>query len=71
MKDYRDSNSKGSRGVYLFFHLYPGRLYEVRYFTGWKSEERYFCRVEGGRLVRMDPKEMYRDLIDRKRNAQD
>lgn len=52
-KDYSQANSKGSRGVYLFYILRPGEIYEVNALTSWSSSDRYFCRVEGEKLVRM------------------
>jgi hypothetical protein len=52
-KDYRDSNGTGSRGVILYFHLRPGKIYEVNQLLTWEKSRRYFCRVENGRLVEL------------------
>lgn len=52
-KDYSQANSVGSRGVYLFYVLRPGIVYEVHALTSWSGSEQYFCRVEGSELVRM------------------
>jgi len=56
-KDYTDANSTGSRGVFLTYWL-PEGIYEVYERTGWKSERRFFCRSEQGRLVRMTQEEV-------------
>jgi len=39
-KDYTHANSKGSRGVFVFFLLESGYVYEVK-----GSRSRYFCAV--------------------------
>lgn len=52
-KDYRRANSKGSRGVYIYYRLKPGRVYEVNEWRGWRDLDRHFCRVEGGNRIRM------------------
>ncbi len=43
--DYSQANSKGSRGVYLYFPLKEG-VYEVLSHRTWSKNRRYFCRVE-------------------------
>ncbi len=57
-KDYSEANSIGSRGVYVYYHLEPGRIYEVNDLATWRRTDRYFCRVEDGRLVRMAEEEV-------------
>ena len=42
-RDYSRANSKGSRGVYLWFILESDHLYEVHARTSWKSSHNYFC----------------------------
>lgn len=44
-KDYSEANSKGSRGVYVYYTLESGHIYEVNECVTWKRNERYFCRV--------------------------
>lgn len=44
-KDYRFANSTGSRGVYLYFILESGRIYEVSSPQSWHRDDRYFCHV--------------------------
>lgn len=56
--DYSNANSKGSRGVYLWFVLESGKLYEVFKKTSWKNSRRYFCAVtENGDIYELDDKE--------------
>lgn len=56
-KDFSEANSIGSRGVYYYYHLRPGEVYEVRELVNWTKERRYFCCVEGGRIVEMSREE--------------
>lgn len=56
-KDYADSNSIGSRGVYLYFTLADG-VYEVRELKSWRRERRYFCRASGGELNELSREEV-------------
>jgi len=50
--DYSQANSTGSRGVRVWYSLYPGR-YLVHAPESWGSTDRYICRVmEGGEIVR-------------------
>lgn len=53
LRDYKEANSVGSRGVMLTFILYPGRIYEVRALLSWSKEDRYFCHVVDGAIVRL------------------
>ena len=46
-RDYSRANSKGSRGVYLYYALPPG-LYEVSEPLSWKQTRRYFVRSSRG-----------------------
>lgn len=58
-KDYSKANSKGSRGVYLWFLLESGRVYEVNERKTWSTTERYFCRVaDDGEIIRMSREEV-------------
>lgn len=69
LKDYTDANSTGTRGIRLYFHLEPGHIYEVRHFTSWTAEDRYFCRVEAGRVVRLEPSDVFAALPGGTRHA--
>lgn len=56
--DYSRVNSKGSRGVYLWFILESARLYEVFQKTSWKRSRRYFCSVtENGDIYELNDDE--------------
>lgn len=58
-KDYKNSNSTGSRGVYLNFILETNRLYEVHYYTSWKNSDDYFCAVtENGDIRKLTEDEV-------------
>jgi len=57
-KDYSRANSIGSRGVMVYYRLREGRIYEVNDWMSWSSVDRYFCRVEGGRVIRMTEAEV-------------
>lgn len=57
-KDYRRANSIGSRGVYVYYRLEPGSVYEVNDLVSWSRSDRYFCRIDGGNLIRMTREEV-------------
>ena len=61
-RDYSQANRTGSRGVYDYFNLEDGKIYDIKSPQSWKSVDRYYCRIEGGRIVRMDEDEVYRCL---------
>jgi len=45
-KDYKNANSKGSRGVYAWYILESGKIYDVLEPYSWKGSHRYFCTVD-------------------------
>lgn len=57
-KDYSKANSNGSRGVYLYYNLCEGSVYEVNALESWSTTDRYFCRIEAGALVRITESEV-------------
>jgi hypothetical protein len=58
-KDYSKANSKGSRGVYLWYVLESGHVYEVNERKTWSTTERYFVRVaDDGGIVRVPAEEV-------------
>lgn len=61
-KDYREANSVGSRGVFLYYWLDPG-VYEVNERRSWRAWDRYFIRVEEGRWTRITRQETARTLL--------
>lgn len=44
-KDYKNANSKGSRGVNLWFVLESDKLYEVHAYSSWRHSYNHFCAV--------------------------
>lgn len=44
-RDYSKSNGRGSRGVYLWYILESGKLYQVDEMVSRRNRERYFCTV--------------------------
>jgi len=54
-KDYRKSNSVGSRGVFLWYLLDSNNVYEVSAPISWKRTERYFCTVnQAGKIIKVN-----------------
>jgi hypothetical protein len=58
-RDYSRTDETGARGIYQWYELEEGALFEVNAPLSWTSADRYFCRSERGRVVRMA-----RDEID-------
>lgn len=61
-KDFSEANGIGSRGVYYYYHLHPGSVYEVQEILSWTKERRYFCRVDGGKVVEISRTEAMNTL---------
>ena len=58
-KDYRNSNSTGSRGVVAHYLIDSGKIYDVKSPDSWRSSERYFCTVdECGDIVKLTKEEV-------------
>ncbi len=56
-KSYKYANSKGSRGVYVYYLLESGNIYDVR--DPSLRKERYFCTVNGdGDIIKIDKEEV-------------
>jgi hypothetical protein len=56
---FRDVEDElGARGVFRWYELAEGALFEVNAPLSWTSAERYFCRSERGRVVRMTREEI-------------
>jgi hypothetical protein len=58
--DWTNANSRGTRGARISWILEPGELYEVKYKTSWRSEERYFCYVHEGEIAKLSEGEAER-----------
>ena len=57
-RDYSNANSKGTRGVYDYFALENGKMYEVTTALTWNKQERYYLLISGsGEMTRMDYEE--------------
>lgn len=53
-KDYARANSKGSRGVFVYYILESDNVYEVYRPSSWQRQDRYFCTVDNdGSIVRV------------------
>jgi hypothetical protein len=58
-KDYSESNSKGSRGIFFWYTLESGNYYDVYELVSWKNDDRYYCKVdEKGDVIIVDEKEI-------------
>lgn len=58
-KDYSKSNSKGSRGIYAWYILESGRVYEIKEMTSTRSSYRYFGKVtSSGEVEEISEKEV-------------
>lgn len=57
-KDYSRANSIGSRGVYAVYILDNAKVYEVLSRPTWGRSDRYFARVDGGKLRRLTKEEV-------------
>ena len=54
-KDYLKSNSKGSRGIFIYYLLESGFIYEVKN----NSKRRYFCKVnDDGDIIEISKEEV-------------
>jgi len=51
MKDYSNSNSKGSRGVTSTYILDEWNVYEVKRSVSWGNSERFFCIVNKDGMI--------------------
>ena len=65
-RDYTKSNSKGTRGIFLWYVLESGNFYEVSSPISWSRLERYFCTVsEEGEINKITKREI-QSLFERK-----
>jgi hypothetical protein len=56
---FRDVKDEiGARGVFRWYELAEGAIFEVNAPLSWTSADRYFCRSERGRVVRMTREEI-------------
>lgn len=65
-KDYANANALGTRGVYVYYLLEPGKLYEISAPKTRTRIDRYYCTVtEDGRKVRLTKEEVLECLKSR------
>ena len=57
-KDYSQSNASGSRGIFLRFVLYPGEIYEIFSNISYARTERFFARISGRSIERINEHEV-------------
>ena len=57
-KDYSEANSTGTRGVYAYYILEDGGVYEVEEPVSWRNSDRYFCTVDRGQLLKLSGEEV-------------
>lgn len=56
--DYRHANSKATRGIFVYYLLESGHLYEAKSPVSWSRCDRFFCTVaDDGAIIRMDEDE--------------
>lgn len=57
-RDYAEANGSGTRGVFVYYTVESGHLYEVSAPLTWKHTDRYYCIVDdAGRIVRLSEEE--------------
>jgi len=56
--DYLKSNTKGTRGVYRYYWLEEGKIYEISMPLSWHKTDRFFARIDGGKLIRISSNEV-------------
>ena len=65
-KDYRHSNSKGSRGIFAYYILETNKIYEVKEPISWSKTDRYFCFInENGDIIKINKEQVNKCLKDR------
>lgn len=48
--DYSEANSVGSRGVYKYYWLEDGKIYQVNSPQSWKRDDNYYCFISNGEI---------------------
>jgi len=61
-KDYLKANSVGSRGIYAFYLLENNKVYDIKEPVSWGRSERYFCKIEENKLIKIGEEEVIRWL---------
>lgn len=61
-KDYRNANKRGSRGVFVYYHLPPG-LCEINELVAHGKSRRYFARIADLSLAEIEKGEVIQCLV--------
>lgn len=65
-KDYSQSNSKGSRGIFAEYVLESGKVYDVKEQSTWKNSKRYYCTVcDDGEIKKMTEEEVIEQAVNK------
>ena len=65
-KDYSMANSKGSRGIYVWYILESGKYYDIKSQYSHRSHNRYFAKVSScGDIVKVEEEEVVSWLRNR------
>lgn len=57
-RDYTHANSRGTRGVYCWYLLDEGKVYQVQEQISWRNFIRYFCQVRDAQIVKITQEEV-------------
>ena len=61
-KDYSKSNSVGSRGVFAFFLLEEGKIYEIMSPQSWANTDHYYVTYGQGQEWRLEIGQVFQTL---------
>ena len=61
-RDYSNANGAGTRGVYDYYLLKEGCIYEIMEPITWKRTEHYYLLVRDGKDIRMTFEEVFECL---------
>lgn len=56
--DYSEANGVGSRGIFAYYNLEEGHIYDISSQINWKRVDRYYARAGKDRLVQMSEEEV-------------
>lgn len=60
-KDYSNSNSKGSRGIFMYYFLDSSKIYDIKRQVSWKKTERFYCKFNNnGEVVKITEDEVFK-----------
>lgn len=63
--DYSKSNSKGTRGVVIWFIVEDDKIYQIYHHLSWKRSEKYYCKIVDGKQVRMSEEDVSEQVINK------